>query len=421
MKTNPFRIILVTAWKDLQVIFRDRGFLVVVLLLPAVFSIFFGTINQQAIENSRSSITFPVAIVNQDAGAYGSQIAKIMTDIDVLKLTTLDTPAEAEALVRDSQVVAAVLIPPNLTQQVDAYQPSQVTVLVDPTQQNFGGIVTGIMKEVVSPVVLVGELSYGIRTLLADYSPYQQADEATRRGFVAQSLAVNMAQVQKMQSEPWVKVSARNSEGEDLVIVPDNLFAMIVPMFTVMFAFFIVGTVGAELLKEKQEGSLRRLMAAPIPRGAIVAGKMLAYLVLVLIQVALIFGGASLIFDMPLGNSPLALLLVTIAVGLSATGLGMLLAAVSKTDRQADSTGLLLGFLLAGLGGCFSFSAVPLYKGGGLMQTVTRFIPQGQAVYAFDKLLVEGKGLLAVLPNIGVLLLMALVFFAIAVWRFKYE
>lgn len=421
MKNNPFRIILVTAWKDLQVIFRDRGFLVVVLLLPAVFSIFFGTINQQAIENSRSSITFPVALVNQDAGAYGGQIAKIMASIDVLKLTTLATPAEAETLVRDSQVVAAVLIPANLSQQVDAYQPSQITVLVDPTQQNFGGIVTGIIKEVVSPVVLVGELSYGIRTLLADYPPYQQADQATRRGFVAQSLAVNMTQVQKMQSDPWVKVSARNSAGQDLVIVPDNLFAMIVPMFTVMFAFFIVGTVGAELLKEKQEGSLRRLMAAPIPRGAIVAGKMLAYLVLVLIQVALIFGGASLIFDMPLGNSPLALLLVTLAVGLSATGLGMLLAAISKTDRQADSTGLLLGFLLAGLGGCFSFTAVPLYKGGGLMQTVTRFIPQGQAVYAFDKLLVEGKGLLAVLPNIGVLLLMALVFFAIAVWRFKYE
>lgn len=421
MKNNPFRIILVTAWKDLQVIFRDRGFLVVVLLLPAVFSIFFGTINQQAIENSRSSITFPVALVNQDAGAYGGQIAKIMASIDVLKLTTLATPAEAETLVRDSQVVAAVLIPANLSQQVDAYQPSQITVLVDPTQQNFGGIVTGIIKEVVSPVVLVGELSYGIRTLLADYPPYQQADQATRRGFVAQSLAVNMTQVQKMQSDPWVKVSARNSAGQDLVIVPDNLFAMIVPMFTVMFAFFIVGTVGAELLKEKQEGSLRRLMAAPIPRGAIVAGKMLAYLVLVLIQVALIFGGASLIFDMPLGNSPLALLLVTLAVGLSATGLGMLLAAISKTDRQADSTGLLLGFLLAGLGGCFSFTAVPLYKGGGLMQTVTRFIPQGQAVYAFDKLLVEGKGLLAVLPNSGVLLLMALVFFAIAVWRFKYE
>jgi ABC-2 type transport system permease protein len=421
MKTNPLRIILVTAWKDLQIIFRDRGFLVVVLLLPAVFSIFFGTINQQAIENSRSSITFPVALVNQDAGAYGSQIAKIMAGIDVLKLTTLETPAEAEALVRDSQVVAAVLIPPDLTRQVDSYQPSQVTVLVDPTQQNFGGIVTGIIKEVVSPVVLVGELSYGIRTLLADYTPYQQADEATRRGFVAQSLAVNMSQVQKMQSEPWVKVSARNSEGKDLVIVPDNLFAMIVPMFTVMFAFFIVGTVGAELLKEKQAGSLRRLMAAPIPRSAIIAGKMLAYLVLVLIQVALIFGGASLIFDMPLGNSPLALLLVTLAVGLAATGLGMLLAAISKTDRQADSTGLLLGFLLAGLGGCFSFDVVPLYKGGGLMQTVTRFIPQGQAVYAFDKLLIEGKDLVAVLPNIGVLLLMALIFFAIAVWRFKYE
>ena len=133
--------------------------------------------------------------------------------------------------------------------------------------------------------------------------------------------------------------------------MPDNIFAMVVPSFTVMFAFFIVGTMAADLLKERQEGTLRRLMTAPMPRWTIIAGKMLAYVVLVIAQVTLIFGGANLIFDMPLGNSILGLVLVTIAMGLAATGLGMLVAAISKTDRQADTTGTLLGFILAGLGG----------------------------------------------------------------------
>ena len=74
-------------------------------------------------------------------------------------------------------------------------------------KKTYASIIPGILKDVVSPVVLVGELSYGIRTLLADYPSYQQADEATKRGFEAQSLAVNMAQVQKKQAEPWVKVA----------------------------------------------------------------------------------------------------------------------------------------------------------------------------------------------------------------------
>jgi ABC-2 type transport system permease protein len=421
MKSNPLKATLSVFWKDLQVIFKDRGFLVVVLALPAAFSILFGTINQRAINNSKNPIVFPVALVNQDAGVYGAQIMKIMQDIDALKITALDSPDEAEQQVRQSKVVAAVLIPSTLTEDVNAYKPSQITVLVDQRQQNYGGIVTGIIKEVVSPVTLIGELSYGIRTILSDYPPYQQADEQSRRAFEAQTLAVNLAQVQKMQAEPWVKVSAKTSEGKDLVVVPDNIFAMIVPSFTVMFAFFIVGTMAADLLKEKQEGSLRRLMAAPIQRGTIIAGKMLAYLVLVIIQVTLLFGAASIIFDMPLGDSLLGLALVTIAMGLSATGLGMLVAAISKTDRQADTTGLLLGFILAGLGGCFAFSVVPLYKAGGAMQTITRFIPQGQALVAYDSLMIQGKSLVEVLPHVGALLIFALAFFFIAIWRFKYE
>ena len=421
MKTNPLRVTFASAWKDIQVIFKDVGFLVVVILLPSIFSILFGTINQRSLDQSRASITFPVALVNQDSGPYGEQIVKILESIDVLDLTNLSTPEEAEQQVLDSQVVAAVLIPAGFTNDVDAYQPSKLVVKVDRTQQEYGSIVTGIMQEVVSPVVLVGELSYGIRAILSEFEPYQQADEAAKRGFEAQSLAVNMAQVQKMQADPWVKLQAKTSEGKDLVVVPDNIFTMVVPSFTVMFAFFIVGALGAELLKERQEGSLRRLMAAPIPRWSIIIGKMLAYLVVVIFQVTLIFGGANLIFDMPLGDSMLGLVLITISMGLAATGLGMLIASISKTDRQADTTGTLLGFIMAGLGGCFAFSVIPLYKAGGTMQTITRFIPQGQALVAYDTLLIQGKGLVEVLPHIGALLLFALVFFLIAVWRFKFE
>ena len=202
---NPIRATLSVAWKDLQVIFKDRGFLVVVLLLPAMFSVLFGTINQRALDQARAGITLPIVVVNQDEGGYGKQIATILGEIEALKITTLDTPAEAEQLVRDSKALALVFLPPDLTENVNNYTPSEIKVVIDPTQKGYASMITGILKDVISPVVLVGELSYGIRSLLSDYTPYQQADEGTRRAFEAQSLAVNMAQVQKMQAEPWIK------------------------------------------------------------------------------------------------------------------------------------------------------------------------------------------------------------------------
>ncbi|MBP1692270.1 MAG: putative transporter permease protein [Chloroflexi bacterium] len=421
MKINPLRAIYSTAYKDLQVIFKDRGFLVVLLALPAIFSVLFGTISQRSYDNSRKNITFPVALVNQDNGSYGAQIGSILNSIDVLEISNLTSSAEAEQQVRASKVVAAVLIPAELTQNVNAYQPSKIEVLVDRTQQKFGGIVTGIMKEVVSPVVLVGELSYGIHTILSELPAYQKADEATKQGFEAQTLAVNMAQMQKITAEPWISLEARTSEGKDLAVMPDNIFTMIVPSFTVYFAFFIVGTMSAELLKEKQEGSLRRLIAAPIPRWTIILGKMLAFVVFIIIQVTLLFGAANVLFDMLLGDSVLGLVLVTLAMGLSATGLGMLVAAISKTYKQADTTGTLLGFIMGALGGCFAFGGIPFYKAGGTIQTITRFIPQGQAMVAYDNLMVQGYGLASVLPHVGALLLFALIFLLIAVWRFRFE
>ena len=278
------------------------------------------------------------------------------------------------------------------------------------------------MKDVISPVVVQGEIIFGIRTLLSEFTPYQQADENTRRGFEAQSMAVNMAQVAKMQSNPWIKLQAVKTSGEDLVVVPENLFALFVPSFTVLFVFFIVGSISSVLLKEKREGSLRRLLASPIPRPSIIAGKMLAYLIVVLAQVALLFGVANLVFDMPLGDSLAALVTVSVAMGLAATSLGMLVAALAKTDRQADSIGLLLGFVLGGLGGCFIVgSPVPLYKGGGVMETISKLTPQAHALMGFDMVLNQGALFADVLTEAGILVGFAAVCFLVAAWRFRFE
>ena len=259
-------------------------------------------------------------------------------------------------------------------------------------------------------------------TLLNEVPAYQQADPAVQIATKMQSFGVQMAQVQEMEADPWVGIEARTLADEDVVILPDNMFALFVPGFVVMFAFFIVGAMGAELLQERQQGSLRRLMAAPIPRWTIIIAKMMGYIGLVLVQVLIIFGVASLFFEMPLGDSIGGLLLVSVVLGLTSTSMGVMIAALSRTDKQADSLGMLLGFVLAALGGCMVIgSPVPLYNQGGMVQTISRLTPHSHALMAYGKLLNEGAGVIDVLPEVGILLAFTGGFLCIAVWRFRFE
>lgn len=422
MKTNFVRATFTVAWKDLQVILKDRGLVFVIIGLPLIMSVFYGYLNQKAFA-STEGVTFPVVVVNQDQDVYGNQVVDILERIDVLDLTFEQDITIAENHVLNSEVLAAIILPAGLTQNVKDYQSSEVQVIVDPTQKQLASTITAVMQDVLSPVIVQGEVSYAISTLLAEIPEFQQADPQTQNALAMQSFGVQMAQVQQMQSEPWISLEMISAaQDRNSVVIPKNVFALFAPGFVVMFTFFIVGAMGKTILQERQEGTLRRLMAAPIMRWSIILGKMLAFVGLSLIQVFLIFGVSNAAFDMPVGKSLLGLVVVSIAMGLAATSMGMMIASLSKTDKQADSIGTLQGFVLGALGGCIIMgSPVPLYNQGGTIQMISRLTPHAHALMAYGKLINQGMGLVDVLPQVGILLLFTLVFLLVAIWRFKFE
>ena len=178
--------------------------------------------------------------------------------------------------------------------------------------------------------------------------------------------------------------------------------------------------LATDLLKEKESGSLRRLVAAPLPRVSLIGGKVLAYLLVVVTQMALLFSVGVVFMGISLGKAPLGLILVTLALGLTATTLGMLIAALARSIDQAGYIALLLIFVLGFLSGSFNPTSAP-YRGEGLVALISRYIPQSQATMAYNTLLLQNGSLTDVLPNLGFLCGLSLVFFVIAIWRFKFE
>jgi ABC-2 type transport system permease protein len=200
-----------------------------------------------------------------------------------------------------------------------------------------------------------------------------------------------------------------------------TFFAYLFPGLTVMFIFFIVPMSSGAILNEREIGTLRRLLTAPIPRRAILAGKILAYMSLAILQVVVIFAIAGALFGTPLGKSAIGLVVLTLVVAFTAAAMGIMVAALAKTEKQADSIGLILAFVLAGLGGAMAMSAQPLYRTGGFISILSGLTPHAHAVESYYMLMAENASFVQILPHVGILLGMGIIFFLIGVWRFKFD
>jgi ABC-2 type transport system permease protein len=188
------------------------------------------------------------------------------------------------------------------------------------------------------------------------------------------------------------------------------------PSYAVMFAFFIVSTIASTILSEKEEGTFRRLLVAPLHKGSIIAGKMLAYMVVVSLQVMLVLTVGRLAFDIPLGDSPVALLLITLVLALTATSLGMLVAAVVPIRSQAEAVAFILVIVMGAVGG----SIITLPE-EGFLNVLSQFTPHSHAIEGYIQVMSQGAGVVDILPQLALLAALSVLFFVIAMWRFRFE
>jgi len=402
--------------KDLQVFFKDRIMVFTIFALPLIVSLIIGS---PYLGGGEEVINLPMILVDQDPGKYSDDIVDILEDINELELTEMSSFDEAIALVGEGQMLAAVYIPSDFTQRVEDYEQALITVVIDPAQAQYSSMITTIMEEVTEPVVIQGEMRYGTRAVMLDVGLLESDNPDEVTAAEAQNEGAVSAQMEEIRNNP--KVEVRKEHYEDATVYnPPNAFSVFVPGFTVLFAFFVVPILSVELIREREEGTLRRLVSAPIGRGSIVVGKILAFMLVVILQVAIVFLVANLAFGMPLGDSPIGLLILTLALGFVATALGLMLAGLARSRSQANSLGLMVVFGVGVLGGCFPLGPVLLSRTEGILGIISKLTPQAHALEGYRVLLVEGGGLMDVLPQIGILLGMGILFFLIARWRFKF-
>jgi ABC-2 type transport system permease protein len=426
MTMKAINYMLAVTWKEIQVILRDRGWLVILFLLPLLVGGFMGGINlatnPPAGEGAEEAgILLRVGLVNLDPGGFGTEVSKAITEIDQFDVQEFSTVNQAEGKVVQGDITAAIIIPADFSQKIDAYSPTNVEVMVDPAEPEGASIITGIINQVMGEVTIWGEVQHGVRSIFEASGLLAQANPQEQRAIQAQNLGVIMTRINEVRRNPAILVVSEDLQGAKIQGGIELFIAHLFAGLTVMFIFFIVAMCSNSLLAEREAGTIRRLMSAPAPRGTIIAGKTLAFMLLGCLQVVVMFTVANLLLRVPLGHSPLSLVVLTVVVTFVAAAMGMMVAALAKSASQAYSIGLVLAFVLAGLGGALVTSKEPVIRSGGAMGTISMFTPHAHAVEGYYRVMVENATFTQVLPQIGILLAFGIVFFVIAVWRFRYE
>lgn len=416
--------ILALTWKDLKVFFKDPGAVVTLFLMPFMFIVvmsfalggMFGAGTDRPIQ---------VLAVNEDRGTQAEAFLKQLGEREAFAVKT-DwegrplTRQEAERLIIAGKGALAIVFPPDFSavlEQGPALQDRQtakVLVVADPASPSqFVEPILGMLQGLLERAAFTSMAPRGIDLFFEWLAPETPAER--RETFKAQAQEAVSGGLLGGRG-PLVTVERTSPQGMRAKKSPDA-FQQNVPGYTIFGIFWIVSLLTTSVLQEKREGTFRRLLVAPMGRATMLGGKLLPCYLINLLQIAVMLGAASLLFRMSLGPSPAGLVAVSLAAAATATGLGVLVAALVRTEAQAGGLTTLLLLTLSAIGG----SLVPRFIMPDWMRTIGLVTPHAWALDGYQDLLVRGYGLAEVLPKIGVLALFAVVFFGIGVWRFRFE
>jgi ABC-2 type transport system permease protein len=184
-----------------------------------------------------------------------------------------------------------------------------------------------------------------------------------------------------------------------------------VPAWAIFAMFFIIIPLTGSMIKEREEGSLARLMSMPVSYIHLLLAKVTVYFFVCMVQSFLMIISGILIlplFHIPMlvvENHITGLIIMTIVSALAALGYGLLVGTVANTHQQASAFGAVSIIILAAIGGIW----VPVYLMPTVMRHVAVISPLNWGITGFYNIFLRQGGLITILPSVVKLLAFFLV------------
>ena len=331
----------------------------------------------------------------------------ILSQTENLQVETEYDEETARQLVADGKRAGAMIIPPDFSAAITSGQPTALELIVAPGGQT-APLLEGMVRGVASAFSNVQT------TVEVAFSEVQRATGSYDLDYEGIAGRVVATALERLEDPP---VRARittvgGTEDEEF-----DIFDQVVPGYAVMFAMFTVLSAAGGILEEKERGTFKRLLIAPIPQWSLLGGKLLAQFLMGVGQITLMFIFGALVFHVQLGDSLLGLLLITLATCWATTSLGILLVSVIRSRKQIHPITTLVILGSSAIGG----SWFPLFMMPKAVRQVARITLVAWAMEGYNRLMILGGSLADVWVDIGVLVLYGAICFGVGLKLFRFK
>ncbi len=384
------RAALLIAGKDLRQRLRDRSAIMVAFLVPLALAFVFD-LTLGGIANGDA--TFVYAVVDVDRSDVSSIfVDEVLASVErggAIELRDAGSEAAGRRLVADARVDAMFVIPAGFGAAVRGAGPAEIRVVGDVDEPTATEVARSIAARFAADLEAV-------RLAVATVAGADEHDPAE-----LEALAERAASTTSPVS--LVDVGAATRELDVTTYYAAGM--------AVFFLFFTVQFGVASLLEERKDGTLARLLAAPISRGSILGGKLLTSVALGVVSMTTLIVATTLLLGARWG-SPLGVACLVLAGVLSAVGVMALVATLAKTSEQAGNWQSIIAVVLGMLGGVF----FPISQAPGFLPTLSLLTPQAWFLRGLSDL-AGGGAWTVVLPSVAAMCAFAAAVGGIAIAR----
>jgi ABC-type multidrug transport system permease subunit len=311
MNRRSFNAILSVAYKEFLHIYRDRRVLILLLILPPVFTLVFG----HAFEAGEMK-NVPALLINRDQTERAERFMSLILANKTFAWQTQPPSMTDEEDLLGHGVQAALIIPKGWSDSITTGAPTPLRLYLDGSDTNTAEQLEGSVQKT------LGDFQLGERQVMIDALPEDVFD-------LAKKLPVQVRKQFVSMMEPWTTDHKilYNPKTRFIDYVVPGVIGLILQLITVTL-------MASTLAREREAGTLFQLMVTSLRRREIVLGKVLPYLAISIVLILFIILLTAWHFQVQF-NDPSALALICFLFLLCSLGMCLLISAISRTQTQA--------------------------------------------------------------------------------------
>jgi ABC-2 type transport system permease protein len=350
--------------------FRDRLAIFFTIGFPLIFLFVFGNLN-----SGSGSVSFNVALINNSTSGFSKTFVKQLTDSKIVKVNKdATTLSLAKDKMSRSELDATIVLPSNFgTVASGAQYPSgQAQVIYTQNNAQSGSALTSVLE--------------------------------------SQFKAINAQFVTNV-----TPFTVKGNELNEKSLSPfDYTFAGLLGFAIIGMGIFGPVNVFPEL---KKMGILRRLSTTPLKVWQYFLATMMSQAVIGLVSIAILFAVAIGVFHLHVVGNWLELAIFLVIGIITILGIGLALGGWAKNERQAAPLSNIIVFPMLFLSGTF----FPRFLMPDWLQNISGFLPLTPIIDGIRLIATEGKHLIDILPQLGLIGVWIVIIYFIAFRVFRWE